>query len=526
VNRCVRTLFPVGAVFLFNACYLISPNVNVKAPTKQDNAFLGSGECADAATAPSDKSNLGDHQKCAVNYANNARAEYARAGNLYSTVPGVLETAAIPVGAAALALGIEGYSGAPITGLGVGAASLFGFGTLYQHKDRESVYVTGANAIDCLLTNMQPFTNVTTANLSELEQTLYGSDGLVQAKGDLERKIAAYARLQVYKDCRTDSRGHPLRTQAERDAASAVLKAADAADKAAQTALQSGADFLGTTYSSPGTIVYTVYSINDGVTKALISTEPDVQSLAGTMKGVIPDAANSLAGIKATAAAGAQAKSALSAAPSPTAANAAGFQARAPSSEEELYDDLYNAAEKVNSLVADVGRVIGNATKPPDNKACVALTAQAKEVKVLTLKPSGDVKVSPGGTGTVAVKGVTTKADIYPLFAQSSALKSEVTANLSDDTVNIAVTSDTAPGFYPFVVMDGPTGAPFTVFVVKKQEEQFAASTCAPTKKTKSKLRARKPTAGAGANGAVRPTDPLSSPPAASTDSAPSMRGR
>ena len=506
MHRSVWRLIPVSFLLLFNACYLISPNVNIPPPTK-DNAFLGSDtECGGAATTPTNEGNLDVNRKCAINYANNARAEYAKAGNLYSTVPGVLETVAIPVGGAALALGIEGYTGAPITGLGVGAASLFGLGTLYQRKDRESVYVTGANAIDCLLTNMQPFTNVTVSGVKKLDETLYGSDGLISAKGDLERKMAAYARLQVYKDC------SPRRKQAERDAASAVLKAAEAADKAAQAAIQSGADFLASTYASPGTIVYTVYSINDGVTKALISTEPDVQSLAGTMKGVIPDSANSLAGIKAASAAGAQASGALKAAPAPSAASASRGLIAGVSSEQQLYDDLYRAVENVTSLVAEAGRVIGNATKPPDNKACVALTAQAKEVKVLTLKPSGDVKVSQGESATVSVKGVTTKADVYPLFAQSSALKSDVAASLSDDTINIAVSSDTAAGLYPFVVMDGPTGAPFTVFVVKKQEDQFAVSKCTPTKKPKPKRRVAKPIADAGATSVARPTDPLSRP--------------
>lgn len=252
-----------------------------------------------------------DRVQCAIQYATNAANEYRWAQNEYSTVPGALETVLIPVGGAAVALGIEGYTGAPITGLGVGTASLLGMGTLYQNKDREKIYGAGADAVTCLLSNMSPFTDFGTvysggngtqsldSDLQRLSEVLCGGrhGGLNAKVAKLELETALYNSLQIYKDC------SPSRSQSERQQAAALVKAAHTADKAGQAALKAGQNFLDTANKAPATIVDTVDKINGAINSALIATEPDVQSLASNLKGVIPDSATGLAGIKSTAAA-------------------------------------------------------------------------------------------------------------------------------------------------------------------------------------------------------------------------------
>ncbi len=82
---------------------------------------------------------------------------------------------------------------------------------------------------------------------------------------------------------------------------------------------------------------------------------------------------------------------------------------------------LMSAMWWLNDVLLDINAILGSATKPPDTKTCVALTAQAKEPKVLTLKPSGQITVAAGSKGTVAVKGVTTKAEVFPYFRRTPA---------------------------------------------------------------------------------------------------------
>jgi hypothetical protein len=498
IDRYLKLLLICSFTIVSGCGYLLSPNVIMPEPTERQgnaackNADSISSEPVTDATATS-LSVLSTNQVCAIDYAKSERDEYLRAGNQYSSVPGVLGATLIPIGGAALALGIQGFSGAPLTGLGVGAASILGMGTLLQHKDREAIYNTGASAVDCLLSNMEPYTNISETDLHALYIDL---DNLSEARSTLEANFAAYQKLAINSDCTLKG---PI-GDAQRKAAADLLKAGQLAIKAALAAIQSGSEFYRSAYGSPAIIVHTVYSINDGVTKALIKSEPDVQSLAGTMKGVIPDAADNLAGIQAAKAAGTASKAAAATAV-PAGAQVAHENMRmtlkpgetkesksAARLQQELQlqalsipseeDTLRSSISNVNRLVTSVMRIIGSITKPPDNKTCVALTQEAKEVKVLTLKPSGNIKVSAGDKATVSVKGVTTKAMVYPLFAQSPTLNSEVIASMSDNTLEIAAQPKTAEGFYPFVVMDGPTGEPFSVLVVGKPADEFAAADC------------------------------------------------
>ena len=552
--------------------YLISPNPPVPAPgsVPGDQACrdVGAVRTSSPATGLSEPSNTlelsylpsdrGLHDQCAIEYANNARAEYLRAGRVYSSTPGVLASVLIPAGGAAIALGVEGIASGVVTGLGVGGASLLGMATFYQHKDREVVYNTGATAIDCLLTTMQPFTNVSDDTLHLLAGNL---TDLSVAKAQLEQAMTAFQNLHIYDDCA------PAHAKAQKEAA-ALLSAAQTADKAAQTSLQAGIDFNTSTLASPTTIVYSVYSINDGIIKGLISTEPDVQSLAGNLKGVIPDSADSLAGIKQAQSATSQSAAAMSAAqsnqppavlnaaqtgvnsdnltataqnlkanaatltakaenlsllsstniqanPPPAAAAAASSQAQSQANQAQSQANqaqsqanqaqtaaqtaestavrdgvqreqvrLYRSMLWVNTLLLRISSILGSATKPPDAKACVQLTAQAKEPKVLTLKPSGQIPVSAGSKTTISVKGVTTKPEVFPLSPQS-----EVTASISDNQIEVSVEEGTTETLYPFVLMDGATSETFQVLVTKKALDRFGDACAQPPPPPKHKKR-------------------------------------
>src|SRR5208282_5008012 len=158
------------------------------------------------------------------------------------------------------------------------------------------------------------------------------------------------------------------------------------------------------------------------------------------------------------------------------------------------YADLYDSVFEVNTWLLHISSILGSATKPPDTKACVALTAQAKEPKVLTLKPSGQIAVISGSKTTIAVKGVTTKAEVFPLFPQDPSLNSVVTASISDDQIEISADEGTSEKLYPFVLMDGATGEAFQVKVTKKGPDQFG-NNC-PQKPPKVKPRKKATTLG------------------------------
>ena len=82
--------------------------------------------------------------------------------------------------------------------------------------------------------------------------------------------------------------------------------------------------------------------------------------------------------------------------------------------------------------------------------------------------------MASGSKTTISVKGVTTKAEVFPLFPQDPRLNSEVTASISDDQIEISAGEGTCERLYPFVLMDGATGEAFQVKVTKKGPNQFA----------------------------------------------------
>ena len=112
-----------------------------------------------------------------------------------------------------------------------------------------------------------------------------------------------------------------------------------------KASLQAGIDFNSATLAAPTTIVYSVYSINDGIIKGLINTEPDVQTLAGNLKGVIPDNADNLAGIKQAQSATSQSTTAMGAA---SANQPAAVQVNA--SKQSQADDLAANAQYPEAL--------------------------------------------------------------------------------------------------------------------------------------------------------------------------------
>jgi hypothetical protein len=157
-------------------------------------------------------------------------------------------------------------------------------GSFLQNKEREKVYVTGAEGIQCLLNNMEPYTHIQREDLRRIDEQLVG---LEDKNYDLNTLIAAVI---------GDQPNHDL-TCKERDARSKALRAAQLAAKAADDAEKIAYDFVSTAEDSPVTIVYAVDKINTSVSSSIINTEADVKSLSANLKDVIPENADNLAGI-------------------------------------------------------------------------------------------------------------------------------------------------------------------------------------------------------------------------------------
>jgi hypothetical protein len=375
VRYCSVAAASIASVFL-NSCslYPISPTVRLDPPAvspveviRYDDGVTPVTQISDCEKKPPIATRECEVAR-ALGYAQQANDKYLHAQAQYEGLPGVFGLVAIPVAAASLALGIQGEGGAPVTGLGVGTATAIGLGSFLQNKDRESVYTTGAEGIQCLISNMEPYTRVPSIDLSVLDWDLHSTfetksyegeyQDLNDAKDELEARINAVEALNLQRDC---NKSWQLRRYA-----SLLLKAAKASDKAASKAVQVGDDFIRTAKGAPVTIVNVTNQINAAVNANLIKTEPDIQKLSSNLKGAIPDQATDLAGINSL-------KSAT--------ADAQGAQAKATSAGAALN---IKAKSESEPSTADISTIAPSMTKPAAPGTPPAVATQ-ENVQAFTL---------------------------------------------------------------------------------------------------------------------------------------------
>ncbi|MGD0074438.1 MAG: hypothetical protein ABSD31_08855 [Candidatus Binataceae bacterium] len=423
--------------------------------------------------------------KLAIAYAEYAKDEYLLAKRESASIPAYTGTVLIPLGGAALGLGITGNTGVPITALGLTGATAIGVASLLQNKDREDLYVTAAQGVQCLLTNMQPYTNASDDKLKELNGWL---DSLQRQRQKLGQLTAAVDNEPKPKKCAT-----PTPEQASR---AKLLKAAQQASAAASKADTMGRLFLDTAAGEPSAIVNTVDKINNNLSSALIKTEPDVKSLASNLKGVIPDSATSLAGIPNAKENAAQAKAntpppstaAPATAPAPvkttevtagkgaSASIPSSISVSAPAGVSTVDGQLAEAVLDSVFVTEHILNMLGQNTSPPNVEACTSLAKKAEEPAVLAFNPDGDILISKGDKTTVAITGA--KAPyIRPMFTEPS--QPAITATLVQSNIELAATKEAKAGFYPFFVGDGPTGKPLNVAILTSPEDSCPQPTTA-----------------------------------------------
>ena len=120
---------------MLSACALINPHVSwreIDRPKCSGDASCGAVTLSDA-----------------IAYADNAKAAYKIALGDQARLPNLLALGLIPLGAAALGLGITGGSSAAITALGLTGAAGYAGGTWLSSKPQQRAYVAGYNAVVC-----------------------------------------------------------------------------------------------------------------------------------------------------------------------------------------------------------------------------------------------------------------------------------------------------------------------------------------------------------------------------------------
>ena len=427
-----------------------------------------------------------DQLLTAIAYAEYAKDEYMAAKRQEGSIPPFLASVLGPIGGTALALGALGINPTAVTSLGAAGGTIAGIGTVVQSKDREKIYVTGAEGVQCLLNNMQPYTYIDREELRKLYKALK----ILASERVLVSTLTAAAQAEAQpKDCLAQEKDPKKKNRGK------LLEAAQAASKAAATTDSIGNTFLRTAHDSPATIVYVVDKINNSVSESIISTEPDIQTLAKNLQTTITtEEQNITASAQSVPNAKTSTKDAAASTPPPAAAAAA--PAAVPSPAEAPIDVgappslptdpefpvPYDVSDRVRLRTVDaqlsaalidmattggqILDIVGDNIKPPKNDACPILAKKSGEPKVLTFVPDGDIIVKNGSHTDLTVAGAQNPY-VRPLFGQT---EPTITATLKENNVlEVAATKDAKYGEYPFFVGDGPTGKPVNVVILYSQ---------------------------------------------------------
>jgi hypothetical protein len=197
-----------------NAKYLFAPEVRTCPPTLSSDSgksqysedyscWARIDEPRPAQATQGQRSSLTVSQ--ATNYARQIEEEYIGAKSEYGSISSATGLLLIPAGASALALGAEGGSAAAVSALGFGSAGVLGLGYWLSNTKREKVYMTGSDALECLIGTMQPFDVEQTdfAKLYVRRNDMLSANKEVASKASyLELRLT---RVNVSEVCRTRS---------------------------------------------------------------------------------------------------------------------------------------------------------------------------------------------------------------------------------------------------------------------------------------------------------------------------------
>lgn len=318
----------------------------------------------------------------AIAYADEAKAAYKRALGQQSQLASWLGIGLIPLGAAALGLGITGGNPAAVTALGLMGASGYGVGTWLYSKPQQRAWVAGYNATTCAVDAVLPLLYV------ERNRTAIDADvgGLDTAIANLNASLGEVrARLLDIGDkppgAISDLVNLALQRVREGDALRATAhETRGKAEKMRQEAATAGAS-----------LKEAVDRISGQVSAQMVEAGPDIQILAGIVNGLAQSYGQFVRvpeGLRPRAEPKAQAE---------------GVDPKIASLDQALRTSLASLqtrmleAESVTRRLADTINAV-TSSKPIDKlRACGVSGEQI--VTPITVEPGGAIELDAGKTG-------------------------------------------------------------------------------------------------------------------------------
>jgi predicted nucleic acid-binding Zn-ribbon protein len=255
-NRCHRAFrcFSILlCVTVLSGCSLINPHVRWERPPG-GNATLQDG----------------------IEYANNAKDEYKKAVGDQALLTNLAGVGLIPLGAAALGLGIAGGHRQAVAALGVTGAAALATTAWLSSKPRQLIYIAGIKAMSCAVDALLPlsFSRQAHQDFRRDLNRLNASIGTFSQQLEVVKGLLARVKTEV-----PDADELIAETEAD-------LRAAEALLNTARLTFTSGVQLERDIDRAGQMLISAVDKIGAEVDRAIVATIPDIQTLPDVIGGL------------------------------------------------------------------------------------------------------------------------------------------------------------------------------------------------------------------------------------------------
>lgn len=260
--KLAKTLTPLCRTAIITGCFL--------------SLLFGSGCSVINPHVSWERPPAGNSLQDGIDYANKAKEKYKEAIGEQAKFTSLLGIILIPLGAAALGMGIAQANGTSTAALGLAGAAGLGVGTWLSSKPRQLAYASGIKAMGCAVDAMLPL------NFTDPER-----EGLKGALSDLDDKIGtvehevSHTKTLIEKVKRLAQDETELRADANKS-----VEVVEMMLTTAKTTWSAGTQLDQELSRAGQVLISAVDRIGAEVDAAIIKTESDVSALPAIINGL------------------------------------------------------------------------------------------------------------------------------------------------------------------------------------------------------------------------------------------------
>ena len=367
----------------------------------------------------------------AIKYARAKQEAYIYAMVRDAVISDRVALGLLPLGAAALGLGISGTSGDPLTALGLAGATGYGLGTWFTSKARREVFGVGAGALGCVVVAAAPL---------NIDPNKKGAIGEAR-----KRLVEVLPTLRAT----IDNYDVPNKSAVVAD----LVMTAKTALADAEATRRHADDVLTGLNQAGSTIVDAVEAVRLEITRAAVGTAQDLRDLQDHLKSSVYGPFQDIIGLATPARKLRETEKALQ--------NKQVLDADA-TAKADLLSALQAVRVAADALAREV-EAVNISGVPAEFGKCLDSARGLRPAAKLRIIPGSLVRVAAGSTARIVITGAKTRPTVVPLWPPAVKIQVTEVPEAGPAFVDIGVDASVPAGTYFLSIRDEESDVEKTV---------------------------------------------------------------